>query len=75
MNADLRLRVATGARLFHILPNGDPFSSGWEVHEYRQSFEEITCVYRGDISGLYGRNGLRVYLRRNYPGCIIREER
>ena len=61
--------------LFHIMPCGDPYSTAWDVHEYRDSFDEPICNYRGDISGLYGRNNLRRYLRRNYPHCVIREEK
>ena len=72
---ELYTELLRDCRLFAIGPNGDPYSRAWKCHEYKDSFDESTCTYRGDISGMYGRNGLRAYLRRTYPHCVIREER
>lgn len=59
--------------LFEIKPCGDPYNRhGWEVMEYQDSFDEDTCVYRGDLSPMQGRDRTIRYLRRVYPGCKIR---
>lgn len=60
-------------RLFEIQTTGDPYNkTGWDVHEYQDSFEEQTCVFRGDLSPMQGRDNTIRYLRRLYPGCKIR---
>ena len=57
-------------RRFEILPCGDPYSRTWDVREFVR-YSDDTCVYRGDLSGRFGRRRLRTYLRRAYPGCQI----
>ena len=66
----------TTARLFELVPNGDPFSrNSWTVREYANSFNEETCTYRGDLSPIRGRANAKALLRRLYPNCRIRTER
>ena len=60
-------------KLFGIKPNGDPFSKAWEACEYEVSFEDDTCIFRGDFPDL-SKTQLIAYLRRHYPGCKIRDE-
>jgi len=63
----------TPSRLFEILPCGDPFNrAGWDIREYRDSFDEDVCVFRGDLSPSQGRDRTVAMLRRLYPGCEIR---
>jgi hypothetical protein len=63
-------------KLFEIVRCGDPYNrTGWDVREYKESFDEPTCIYRGDISPIQGRERTIRYLRRTYPGCKIRVER
>lgn len=59
-------------RLFEVMRGGDPYSNAAEVREYVNSFDEDTCTYRGDISGLAGVRETERRLRRMYPGCRIR---
>lgn len=66
----------TQSHLFEILRCGDPYNrTGWDVHEYAKSFDEDTCVYRGDLSPIQGRDRAIRILRRMYPGCKIRVRR
>lgn len=68
--------MATERKLFGIRKCGDPFNrTGWEVTEYKNSFEEDVCVFRGDLSPIQGRDKAVRKLRRMYPGCKIRVER
>ena len=60
-------------RLFVVKMCGDPFSSTWDCHEYENSFNDDTCVFRGDLSGLYHRDRLIATLRQLYPSCKIRK--
>lgn len=60
-------------RLFEIERCGDPYNkTGWDVREFGKSFDESTCIYRGDLSPMQGRDRTIRYLRRNYPGCKIK---
>lgn len=59
-------------RLFEVMSGGDPYSRAADVREYVASFDEDTCVYRGDISGMWGKRETEHRLRRMYPGCRIR---
>lgn len=43
-----------------------------QLREYKNSFDEKICVYRGDISPIQGRDRAIAYLRKMYPGCKIR---
>jgi hypothetical protein len=63
---------AKPTHLFEVLPCGDPYSKAYDCREYRASFDEDTCTFRGDISGMWGKTKLVQYLRRNYPGCKIK---
>lgn len=63
-------------QLFEIQRCGDPFNkTGWEVREYKDSFDERFPVYRGDLSPTQGRDNTVRLLRRLYPGCKIRVTR
>lgn len=63
-------------RLFEIKHTGDPFNRhGWDIHEYAQSFNDDTCIFRGDLSPVQGRDNAIRLLRRMYLGCKIRVER
>jgi hypothetical protein len=63
----------TRQRLFEILPCGDPYNRyGWEIREYRDSFDEEFPIYRGDLSPIKGRDRTIQMLRALYPGCKIR---
>ncbi len=63
----------TPPKLFEILPTGDPYNrTGWDVREYDKSFDETTCIFRGDISPVQGRENTKALLRRLHPGCKIR---
>lgn len=69
-------KATTGARLFTIGECGDPYSvNAWVVREYKNSFAETVCVYRGDLSPIRGKRRAVETLRRLYPGCRIRLER
>lgn len=58
--------------MFEIRPTGDPYDKrGWDVYEYKVSFDEPTCIFRGDLSPFYDRETVNL-LRRLYPGCKIR---
>ena len=60
-------------RLFEIQTTGDPYNrTGWDVREYQNSFDEDTCIFRGDLSPIQGRDNAIRQLRRQYPGCKIR---
>lgn len=59
-------------KLFEIYENGDPFSKSWDVSEYQASFQDKTCIYRGDISGVFRKMTLVRYLKRTYPDCKIK---
>ena len=60
-------------RLFEIVRTGDPHNpTGWDVREYKESFNETTCVFRGDLSPIKGRTRAFWTLRRLYPGCRIK---
>ncbi len=65
----------SGRKLFSIQLGGDPYSRAWEAHEHENSLDDSICIYRGDISGRFGRDALIRYLRRTYAGCKIRVER
>lgn len=59
--------------LFEILPCGDPYNpTGWDIREYKASYDEQTCIFRGDLSPSQGRDATEIMLRRLYPGCTIR---
>ena len=60
-------------KLFEIYECGDPYSSVWDCCEYEKSFDDRFCIYRGDISGLYDKEELIHYLKRQYTGCQIKE--
>jgi hypothetical protein len=63
-------------KLFTVTPCGDPYNrAGWDVHEYANSFDEPTCVFRGDLSPIQGKARTIQTLRRLYPGCRIRVEK
>lgn len=63
-------------KLFEILRCGDPHNKrGWDVREYKASFDEQVCIFRGDLSPICGRDRAITTLRRMYPGCKIRVER
>lgn len=63
-------------RLFKIVRNGDWGSPNtWNVQEYKESFDEPTCTFRGDLSPVHGRDRTIRMLRRMYPGCKIKVER
>lgn len=58
--------------MFEIKPTGDPYSKhGWDVYEYKESFDEPTCVFRGDLSPVQGKRNTIDMLRRLYKGCKI----
>lgn len=59
-------------KLFEVEITGDPYSRAWICREFKESFDERFCIYRGDLSGLYGKTRLIATLRRMYPGCKIR---
>ncbi len=60
-------------RLFEIERCGDPYNRhGWDVREFQSSYDEPTCVYRGDLSPIQGRDRTIRTLRRMYPGCKVR---
>jgi len=62
--------------LFEITRTGDPYNrTGWDVREYKNSFDEDTCIFRGDLGPIQGRDRTIRTLRRMYPGCKIRVER
>lgn len=61
-------------RLFEIYRTGDPYSSHWEASEFKDSFDEDICVYRGDLPHL-SKTRLIAHLRRLYPGCKIRDRK
>lgn len=62
--------------LFEICRCGDPCNKyGWDIREYKDSFDEETCVYRGDLSPMQSRDRTISYLRRNYPGCKIKVQK
>lgn len=73
MNATANHKSGTPGFLFEVYPDGDPYSCGVWVREYRHSFDDETCIFRGDLSG--SRSVVTAYLRRNYPGCKIRQTR
>lgn len=59
--------------LFEIVKCGDPHNKhGWNVREYKQSFNEPTCIHRGDLSPHRGRDATIRMLRRMYRGCVVR---
>jgi hypothetical protein len=59
--------------LFEIKQTGDPYNkTGWDILEYRENFNEPTCIFRGDLSPYQGRDRTIRKLRRMYPGCKIR---
>jgi hypothetical protein len=63
-------------KLFEILRCGDPYNrTGWDVREYEKSFDDIICIYRGDLSPIQGRDQTLRTLRQMYPGCKIRVTR
>lgn len=60
-------------KLFEISRTGDPFNkTGWDVREYEKSFDDSTCIFRGDLSPIQGRDNAKAALRRMYPGCKVR---
>jgi hypothetical protein len=59
-------------RLFEVMQCGDPYSRAAEVREYATSFDDTSCIYRGDLSGLAGVRETERRLRRTYPGCKVR---
>jgi hypothetical protein len=62
--------------LFLIKRTGDPFSRfGWDIHEYKESYDEQYCIFRGDLSPSQGRDRTVFMLRSMYPGCKVRIER
>jgi hypothetical protein len=62
--------------LFEIYPTGDPYNkTGWDVREYKHSYDEPTCIFRGDISPIQGRANTIAFLRQFYPGCKVRTTR
>lgn len=62
--------------LFEILRTGDPYNkTGWDVHEYEKSYDDNTCVFRGDLSPIQGRGNAVRTLKRLYPGCKVRVEK
>jgi hypothetical protein len=62
--------------LFEILPTGDPFNkNGWDVREYRTSYRDRFCIFRGDLSPIQGRDNAIATLKRLYPGCKVRINR
>lgn len=62
-------------RLFTIKPTGDPFNRhGWDVTEYEKSYKDNTCIFRGDISPIQGKENAILYLERFYPGCKVKTE-
>lgn len=66
--------VGKGRDLFIVKQNGDPYSRAADVLQFANSFDEPTCTYRGDLSGLWSRRRTEWELRRLYPGCKIRRE-
>jgi hypothetical protein len=52
---------------FELQPSGDPYSRAWEAHEVTPQ----GTIYRGDLSHLFGRAGLRRRLRSLYPGTVV----
>ena len=63
-------------RLFLVKRTGDPFNRhGWDVCEFEKSFDDGTCIFRGDLSPVQGRDNAVRLLRRMYPGCVVRVER
>ena len=63
-------------QLFEIVPTGDPYNRfGWDIREYKDSYDEPTCVFRGDLSPHQGRDATVRMLRRLYPGCKVRVQR
>jgi hypothetical protein len=60
-------------RLFELVPTGDPYNKfGWDVREYRDSYDEGTCIFRGDLSPIRGKQSAIRKLRQLYPGCRVR---
>lgn len=60
------------SKLFEVMSGGDPYSRAADVREYVHSFDDATCIYRGDLSGLAGKRATEQRLRRLYPGCTVR---
>ena len=60
------------ARLFEITSGGDPYSRAADIREYKESFDEDTCIYCGDLSGRWTKRRAEQELRRMFPCCIIR---
>lgn len=60
-------------RIFEIYECGDPYSRAWDCTEYADpAFHKAGVgTYRGDISGRMLRDGLKWYLKRAYPDCVI----
>jgi hypothetical protein len=56
-------------KVFEIYPCGDSFSKAWDASE---DVSETTAIFRGDLSYSYNRRQLVAYLKRTYPGCIVR---
>lgn len=59
---------------FEIYESGDPYASTYDATEYAddpRKPEVTTGVYRGDLSGLWGRSTLIAKIRAAHPGCVI----
>ena len=67
----------TRRKLFEITPCGDHYDggTGWDIYEYKKSYNEDIRRYRGDINPTYGRDKTTALLRSLYPGCKVRVTR
>lgn len=67
----------TTIKVFETYETGDPYSRAWDCTEYTntQACNEGIGVYRGDISGKWSKRDLHTYLRKTYPGAIVRVRR
>jgi hypothetical protein len=62
------------ADYFEIYETGDPYGTTWDATHYANEAEWKTGsgVFRGDLGYRFRKRELVAYLRKQYPGCVIR---
>lgn len=65
--------MKTDRLLFEIVPCGEPCTlNGWDIREYEHSYSDQTCIFRGDLSPVRGRERSKRIPRSLYPGYRVR---